>query len=288
MSDVFRGPRAGIRRLLGLAWPAGWRTGAATAALLLGLAGSERPARADKVDDAFRKLGELEQRSYALGSEFRETVQVDPNAADRRVVEAETLYSLKNYTDAATVCRDVIEKYPNTRAYDDAVVLLGESLYAEGDLLSARRYFELAIKKNTGSRREQAALQRLVELALKTGDFQGVESWLGRLASIPPAQLEPSVPYVQGKYHFFRDKLDEALAAFQSIPPANPYYLQARYFIATIQVKKGDLAQAATLFDQVIKLQPRTDGEKEIQDLARLAIGRLLYDRGQFDQAKEW
>ena len=38
----------------------------------------------------------------------------------------------------------------------------------------------------------------------------------------------------------------------------------------------------------MLKLQPKDDGEKEIQDLARLAIGRLLYDRGQFDRAKEW
>ena len=263
---------------------AGWG-GVAAVGLVFGLAGQ---ARADKVDDAFKRLSELEQRSFTLGSDFRENLAQDPNASDRRVIEAETLYSLKNYSDAATVCLDVIEKYPNSRAYDDAVVLLGESLYAEGDLLSARRYFVLATKKNTGSRKEQAALQRLVEIALRTGDFHDVESWLDRLANIPPAYLEPSVPYVRGKYLYFRDKLDDALAAFEPIPAANPYYLQARYFIATIKVKKGDLAAAATSFDQVIKQQPRSDGDKEIQDLARLAIGRLLYDRGQFEQAKEW
>lgn len=245
-------------------------------------------ARADRVTDAHRVLGDIEQRVMVLTSGFREANEPDPNTADRRVVEAEKLYALKNYGAAATLCLDVIEKYPKSRAYDDALVLLGDSLFKDSDLLSARRYFEQAIAKNTGSRKEQVALQRLVEISLRTGDFTNVEDYLGRLSRIPISQLEPSVPYVRGKYLFFRDRLDESLAAFEAIPAGQPYHLQARYFVATIQVKKGDFATAARGFDEVLKLQPQDANEKEIQDLARLAIGRLLYDRGQFDRAKEW
>ncbi|HEY0708492.1 MAG TPA: tetratricopeptide repeat protein [Polyangia bacterium] len=245
-------------------------------------------ARADRVTDAHRALAELEQRAAALSTNFRESYAPDPNAADRRVVEAQKLFALKNYSAAATLCLDVIEKYPQSRAFDDALVLLGESLFKDGDMLSARRYLEQAVAKNTGSRNEQVALQRLIELALRTGDYTNVEDHLARLSRIPPAQLEPSVPYVRGKYLFFRDRLDDALVSFQSIPLGQPYHLQSRYFIATIQVKKGDYATAARGFDEVLKLQPQDDNEKEIQDLARLAIGRLLYDRGQFERAKEW
>ena len=100
--------------------------------------------------------------------------------------------------------------------------------------------------------------------------------------------MDPAVPYVRGKYYYFRDRPNEAMTAFESIAPGQPYYLQARYFIATLQVKRNDFASAARSFDDVLKLQPKDDGEKDIQDLARLAIGRLLYDRGQFDRAKEW
>jgi TolA-binding protein len=245
-------------------------------------------ARADRVTDAHRQLGEIEQRAAGLTAGFRESNTPDPNAPDRRVVEAEKLYALKNYAGAATLCLDVIEKYPKSRAYDDALVLLGDSLFKDGDLLSARRYFEQATSKNTGSRKEQVALQRLIEISLRTGDFTNVEDQLGRLSKIPVSQLEPSVPYVRGKYLFFRDRLDEALAAFEVMAPGQPYYLQSRYFIATIQVKKGDFATAARGFDEVLKQQPQDANDKEIQDLARLAIGRLLYDRGQFDRAKEW
>ncbi len=262
--------------------------GAAAGSMAITMMWAAGPARADRVTDAHRQLGEIEQRVGALSADFRESYAPDPNAADRRVVEAEKLFALRNYSAAATLCLDVIEKYPQSRAYEDALVLLGESLFKDGDLLSARRYFEQATTKNTGSRREQVALQRLVEIALRSGDFSNVEGQLARLAQIPAAQLEPSVPYVRGKYMFFRNRLDEAQAAFESIPPAQPYHLQSRYFLATIQVKRGDFATAARGFDEVLKLQPQDSNEKEIQDLARLAIGRLLYDRGQFDRAKEW
>jgi TolA-binding protein len=261
--------------------------GAAALGLLL-VATSARPARADRVQDAHRRLGDLEQRAHLLNSSFRESYAPDPNVADRRVVEAEKLYVLKNYNAAATLCLDVIEKYPQSRTYDDALNLLAESLYKDGDLLSARRYFTEAVKKNTGHKREQVALQRLIEISLRTGDYTDVDDHLARLSRIPAGQVEPSVPYVRGKYLFFRDRLDDALAVFNGLPVGHEYYLQSRYFIGTIQVRKGDFATAARSFDDVIKQQPKSEDHKEIQDLARLAIGRLLYDRGQYDKAREW
>jgi tetratricopeptide (TPR) repeat protein len=259
-------------------------------ALTAGLAGSllAGSGRAGPIQDAHRKLSELEERARALSSSFRESYAPDPNAADRRVIEAEKLFAIKNYGAAATLCLDVIERYPQSRAFDDATFLLAESLFKDGDLLSARRYFEQAAKKGILGKREQRALQRIIEISLRSGDFSGVEDHLNRLEQIKPVDLDPAVPYVRGKYYYFRDRPNEAMTAFESVAPGQPYYLQSRYFVATLQVKKNDFASAARSFDDVLKLQPRDEGEKDIQDLARLAIGRLLYDRGQFDRAKQW
>src|SRR6185369_16735060 len=138
------------------------------------------------------------------------------NAAERRMVDAELLFTLKNYDEAATILLDVIERYPNSHSYDDAMVLLGESLYLSPrhDYAAARTYFEMAVQKNTGSRKEQQALQRLVEIALRLDDFDKVETYLARLEKIPADQLEPFVSYVRGKYLYMWDKLDEAAVMF--------------------------------------------------------------------------
>src|SRR5665213_637885 len=99
--------------------------------------------------------------------------------------------------------------------------------------------------------------------------------------------MEPTVPYVRAKYYFFRGRLDDAAMVFSSIPATSPYYFQSRYFLATIQVKKGDLAGAITAYDDLLKQQAPDDAGKDIQDLARLAIARLYYERSQFDKAIE-
>jgi tetratricopeptide (TPR) repeat protein len=258
------------------------------AALALGAVGlSSSRARADEVDDYVKKLIDLDQRVREMGQQFKETPPPAPDAADRRVVDAQVQLSVKNYDEAATIALDVIEKYPNSRAYDDALYLLGEALFQARDYYSARHYLQEAVAKNTGSKPEQMALQRLVEVALHTGDYENVDSYLNRLQNVPLSAMEPTVPYVRAKYYFFRGRLDDATMVFASIPATNPYYFQARYFLATIQVKKGDLAGATTAYDDLLKQQAPDDAGKDIQDLARLAIARLYYERSQFDKAIE-
>jgi tetratricopeptide (TPR) repeat protein len=257
------------------------------AALALGGMGFAGSVKADDVDDTLKKLIELDQRVHVMALELREAPPPPPDIADRRVLDAQVLYSLKNYEDAATISLDVVEKYPGSRAHDDALVLLGESLFQVRDFYSARHYLQEAVAKNTGSRQEQQALQRLVEISLRTGDFDNVDSYLARLQNLPPALMEPATPYVRGKYYYYRSRLDDAALVFASIPQTNPYFFQARYFLATIAVKKGDLASATQGYDALLKTQAPDAGSRDVQDLSRLAIARILYERSQFDKAIE-
>jgi len=257
------------------------------AALALGGLGLAGVARADDVDDTLKKLIDLDQKVHVMALELRDAPPPPPDIADRRVLDAQVLYTLKNYEEAATILLDVVEKYPGTRAHDDALVLLGESLFQARDFYSARHYLQEAVAKNTGSKSEQQALQRLVEISLRTGDFDHVDGYLTRLQNLPPQLMEPATPYVRGKYYYYRSRLDDAALVFGSIPQTNPYFFQARYFLATIAVKKGDLATATQGYDALLKMQAPDAGSKDVQDLSRLAIARILYERSQFDKAIE-
>jgi tetratricopeptide (TPR) repeat protein len=253
---------------------------------VVGLVGlPARWARADDLDEYAAKLIDMDQRANSMLTEFRGTAPQSPDLADRRVLDAQVLYNLKNYEEAATILLDVVEKYPGTPAYDDALNLLGESLYQAHDTYTARAYLEKAVAKKSGSKAEMHALQRLIEIALRTGDYEHVEEYLQRIQAVPMANMDPSVPYVRAKYYYFTGKFDEAMNALNAIPQQSPYLLQSRYFMATIQVKRGDLAGAANTYDSILKLQAPDDAGKEIQDLARMAIARILYERSQFDKA---
>jgi TolA-binding protein len=255
--------------------------------VLGGLLLATRPLAAGEVEDAGGRLSDLEERTRAIAADFKGDAPADPNIALRRVVDAEMLFKLKNYNEAATVLLDVVEKYPNAPGYDDALVLLGESLFQDRDLNSARHYFTMAAKRHAGSRLEQRALQRLIEIGLRTDDLDNLDDYLKRLEGVPAAELEPSVPYVRGKYAYFRGKPDEAIAIFYGIPPASPYHLQSMYFAATAQVQKGDYAAAMAGFEAITREPARAAADKEVQDMARLAIGRLNYEQDQFLKARD-
>jgi TolA-binding protein len=273
------------RRLDPLAPSGRWGSGCALLAGVLGL--WTGPAQGGEMDEANARLVDLDARVRGLSAEFRDEAVTDPSQGERRVLDAELLFNLRNYREAATILLDVVDRFPNSRVQEDALFLLGESLYQDKDYNSARRYFVQAVEKRTGSRQEQKALQRLIEIAVHTGDLDQIDDYLARLQDVPLANLEPSVPYVRGKAAYFRDRLDDALAAFTALPPNHPYYLRARYFAATAWVKKGDLASALVSFDAVVRSQPQSDADKETQDLARLALGRLFYERGEFEKARD-
>jgi hypothetical protein len=77
----------------------GKRTIAGLALGLMALAGTgvgvPSPAHADEVDDYTPKLVELDQRVQAMSAEFKEVAPPSPDIADRRVLDAQVLFSLR-------------------------------------------------------------------------------------------------------------------------------------------------------------------------------------------------
>jgi len=257
-------------------------SGAATAVLSLGLL-LGGPARAD-VNKLRAEVADLEQLAKNLGVRYRTQVAGTEQVAEHRLVDAQVLYTLQDYTRAAILLFDYVSKYQNTRGYPEALFYLADSLYHKRDYLSARRYFEVIVRQVRG-KYYQEALQRLVELSLRTGDSTNVNEYLSALANIPPHMLQPSVPYVRGKYYYFKNQPDAALASFRAIAEGATYFMHAQYFIGAALVQKGDHAGALQLYQSLLRINPKTDAERHIRDLTHLALGRLLYEKGKIKEA---
>jgi tetratricopeptide (TPR) repeat protein len=246
---------------------------------------------ADEIDDLGKKVFEVESKVRELDQSFRPPPPPGAELAERRLVDAQLLYQLKNYDEAAILLLDVVERFPNSPAFAESQFLLADCLYQKHDHLSAQRYYTKVVEGGAGSggsiqqRRYQEALQRLIELALRTGDFGPVEGYLAKLHEVPPSQLLPSVPYVEGKYHFFRGRYNEAQQGFEKIQPGSPYYFQARYFVATVRVQSKDYAGAVPIFENLLTQAAKSDDDKRVQELTHLALGRLHYERNEFPQA---
>src|SRR3954471_16603043 len=195
-------------------------------------AGLAAPAHADEVDTLGGKVVELDARIGELNAQLKPPPEPNPsNVAENRLIDAQVLYELKNYEAASIILFDVVEKYPNSSAYPEALFYLADSLYLKRDFLSSRRFFEKIIARGPVDPRYQESLQRLIELALHTGDYSPVDSYIEKLEKLPPGKQLPSVPYVEGKYFFFRQNYARALEVLKTIGPEHVYYFHALYFV---------------------------------------------------------
>jgi TolA-binding protein len=242
-------------------------------------------ARADDPDEAIQKVIRLDQRVHIMALEFNEGPSEPADLPDQRVLAAQVLLGLGRTDEATTLLLAVIFRWPQTLAARDATFALADALFEQHDYLSARAYYEKAVSTFTGTKREERALVRLIDLALRSGDFQPVDGYLRLLATPGDTARDPVVAYVKAKVLYYRGHLDEAKRIFASIAPASAYSWPARYFIGTIMVKAGDLDGATSAYEGLLQTAAGGGREREIQDLARLALGRLSYERGRTERA---
>src|SRR5512132_912403 len=94
---------------------------------------------------------------------------------EQRIADATLLMGAKDYTRAAGVLNEVVEKYPtHPTAYPDALTMLGETYFRSNQYLSARRVFNEIVRRGGEPRfasYQSKALGRLVDVALRLKDY---------------------------------------------------------------------------------------------------------------------
>jgi TolA-binding protein len=230
---------------------------------------------------------------------------------EERLTDGELFYRLKDYVRASIILTDVVDNYPQHPAVADALFLLGESLYSAGDYLGARtRFRQLIGRADETPFRPFASrsLGRLIEIAIRTRDFDGVEGYFERLSRLPPQEVEAATTYFRAKYLYNKavavedvtrgdtslktqginiEGLHQARQAFESVAESSPYYAQARYFVGVTYTLERQFPQAVEAFRRVLQTQGSTPEHEEVVELAQLALGRLYYETDQLDQAIE-
>ncbi|HEX2569967.1 MAG TPA: tetratricopeptide repeat protein [Polyangia bacterium] len=243
-------------------------------------------SRADEVEQLGGEVLKLQEELRQLENRVQtSSVVANEEMAERLLIDAQVSYELKDYEAAAIRLLDVVEKYPQSAAYPDALFFLADSLFYKRDYFSSRRYFTQLVEQGAKAIHYQEALQRLIELSLHTGDYDPVDGYLAKLADLPPEKLRPSVPYVKGKYYFFRKNWDEVEKALKGIQPGHTYWFHSQYFVGASQVARGQLTEAVVTYEALLKAEPKTADEKRIAELAHLALGRIYYEQGQLTNA---
>ncbi|MDP9151821.1 MAG: tetratricopeptide repeat protein, partial [Myxococcota bacterium] len=226
--------------------------------------------------------------------------------AEQRLSNGELLYRMNDYDRAVVVLSEIIEEFPDTPSYPDALWLRGETYYASHDYLAARRDYRLLVERGNEPRFQAylgRALARLVDVSLRVNDPpQSLASVLERFNQVPAAQVDASLLYAKGKAYFRQGAWNAAGDAFRQVPSTSPFGHQARYFQGLIAMKmargspsdgakKGAIfagyKQAIDAFRVATELPPDSVDHRHVIDLSWMAIGRLLYEMEQYQQASE-
>ncbi len=275
---------------------------------LVGAVMHENYARADDLTPTKRELSDIETSATQLrqlpltGSQLRSATYVE-----ERLTDGELFYRLRDYVRASIIFTDIVDNYPNHASYPDALFLLSESLFQAGDFLGARARYRLILDHADEARYRphlQSALGRLIEIAIHIRDFDGIDRYFEKLAQLPPSEVEAATAYFRAKYLYsvavsadaWNDpdapmpqsdpqKLETARLAFEAVSQRSPYYPQARYFIGVIYTLRAQYNQAVDAFGRVVQVTATTDQQRDIVELARLALGRIYYEMNQLDNS---
>lgn len=265
-----------------------------------------------------RELVSLEGQVHALveGPLRRESLR-SPTHVEERLTDGELFYRLRDYLRASIIFTDIVDNYPTHAAYADALFLLADSLFRAGDYLGARTRFREILERSDESPFRpyvQRSLGRLIEIAIHTRDFEGIDDVFAALNRLPPSEIEAATTYYRAKYLYNRavdvddvlrpqvgsqdtgrpttatvnvEILDQARQAFEAVQEGSPYYPQARYFVGVIYTLREQYPEAIEAFTRVLRASATTEEHIAVSELTQLALGRLYYETNQLEQAVE-
>lgn len=289
---------------------------ALSSAIVLAVLAGQAPALAANAEaDASRaqtEVATIDRESASVQSAI-EKAKAQRYTVEQRLANGDMLFRSKDYPRAVVVFSEILEEYPDTPSYPDALWLRGETFYAQKEYLSARRDFREIVNKGNEPRFNPyfgKALARLIDVCLRIDDIKGLDEVFSKLNQVPPAQVDAALQYAKGKGYYFKGAYSDAQAALSAVPNGQTHTHQARYFQGLIAMRQArpqtpppsppgsssappthptlaNYKPALEAFRVVTELPPDTDEHKHVIDLAWMAIGRIQYEIENYTQAAE-
>jgi TolA-binding protein len=217
----------------------------------------------------------------------------------RELGAAEQLLRDGAFTNAATALYAIV-KSPRYGAFTDFVEFqnaeydLAVALARAGAYGSALDSIDAIMKRGPAAQYWGPAHRRAVDIALETRDHAGV---LGRIEAIKSTDpIPPSAAgeraYLRGRALYDKGKLAEAEGELVTISKKSRMYSSAIYLRGVIRARRGEYKGSA---EAMCEVAATPDADKftfvvddryfTVKDLARLGLGRLAHEQGEYDDA---
>jgi len=255
-----------------------------------GKASANRPAAADPIAKYFTELAAMKLVDAESGN--LETLREELGTAEQLLRDGA-------FVNAA-VALFLIVKSPRYAAFTDFVEFqnaeydLGVSLARAGSYGAALEALDVVLQRGPGAPYWGPAHRRVVDIALETRDHAGV---LARLEAIKPADpIPPSAAgersYLRGRAAYDAGKLADAEGELVLISKQSRLYSSAVYLRGVIRARENKYRDSA---EAMCEIAATEDTDKftfvvderyfTIKDLARLGLGRIAHEQGEYDDA---
>jgi TolA-binding protein len=215
------------------------------------------------------------------------------------VGRAETLLRDGASIEAAVALYTVVES-PRFRDFNDSVeyqnaeYYLAVSLARSGAYGAALDHLARVLARGPDASYFAPAHRRMVDIALETRDHAGV---LARLVRVTPGRAIPveasgERAYLRARVAYDAGRLDAAEGELVRVSKRSRLYSSALYLRGLIRTRRGQLKGAA---EALCEIAGTPDDDRysfvvdqryfTIKDLARLGLGRIAHERGDYDDA---
>ncbi|HSD88029.1 MAG TPA: tetratricopeptide repeat protein [Kofleriaceae bacterium] len=212
---------------------------------------------------------------------------------------AEVLLRDAAFTNAAVALYAIV-KSPRYTAFSDFVEFenaeydLAVALARSGAYGAALDIIEQTLRRGPAAPYWGPAHRRAVDIAIETRDHAGV---LARLEAVKTSDpIPPSAAgeraYLRGRAAYDKGKLADAEGELVTISKKSRLYSSAVYLRGVIRARRGELKDAA---EAMCEVAGTADNDKitfvvddryfTIKDLARLGLGRIAHEAGEYDDA---
>ena len=241
-----------------------------------------------KLDDFEKRIYSLEQSMNFVLREYvsPEELSLDIEKFSKRLARAETLFYLQDYQSASVLVYDIVEDAANEKEpqYWDAVNLLAESLYRIKNYYGARNYFNKLLNKGD-KKYFYTALERVIQISAVTGNYEGLDRYFNIVKQLPNSTITSGIYFTLGKTLYKRGDLTRASEIFGLIDKNSEYYINSRFYLGVIEIKKKNLDNALAIFKNILSLEPQTPEHRDLREQAILAVGRIYYEQGKYPEA---
>ena len=245
---------------------------------------------ADRVNSISDEVDRISKRFNSIQESYRGTGGLGLTYdLKKRYDEALYLYLIEDYERGALLFFTIVDRAsPSTFSqYSEAEWYLAESLFLAENYFPALEFYTRIVQTGASHPFYESAVVRMIETFSATGDRTRFEAYYQTYMSAGKSIASTEkIDYALGKNFFQRRDYDRTITMLAPIAAGEGTYAPlAEYIVAACYVSKKDMDKAIETFQKLLERSINTPEQRDVEELAWLALGRIYQEKGEYDKA---